>query len=127
MTEQEKAADHEAQAGDIRNKLITRLAVAAVLVAVLLGVLAFFDYLSTAPDESEGMVFTKPVPVVPKKPLIQPVTPVANLPEPPTVVPERTDSPVEQPSPPTVVATVPDVVEGKPDAVSENRQNPRRP
>lgn len=122
MTEQEKAADHEAQAGDIRNKLITRLAVAAVLVAVLLGVLAFFDYLSTAPDESEGMVFTKPVPVVPKKPLIQPVTPVANLPEPPTVVPERTDSPVEQPSPPTVVATVPDVVEGKPDAVSENRQ-----
>lgn len=57
MTEQEKAADHEAQAGDIRNKLITRLAVAAVLVAVLLGVLAFFDYLSTAPDESEGMVF----------------------------------------------------------------------
>lgn len=49
MTEQEKAADHEGQAGEIRNKLITRLAVAAVLVAVLLGVLAFFDYLSTAP------------------------------------------------------------------------------
>ena len=120
MTEQEKVADNEEHAGDIRSKLITRLAVAAVLVALLLGMLAFFDYLSTAPDDSEGMVFTKPVPVVPKKQLIQPVTPVDNLPEPP--VPEKTEAPVEKSPSPTVEANVPAVVEAKPDAVSENRQ-----
>lgn len=54
MTEQEKVAENDEHAGDIRSKLITRLAVAAVLVALLLGMLAFFDYLSTAPDDSEG-------------------------------------------------------------------------
>ena len=83
MVEQHEVAENEAGSGEIRSKLITRLAVAGVLVALLLGVLAFFDYLSTAPDDSDEQVFTKPVPVAPKKEVTQPVTPAENLPEPP--------------------------------------------
>ena len=56
---------------------------AGVLVAILLGVLAFFDYLANPPDEAEPTVFTKPVPVAPKE-VSQPVKPpTENLPEPP--------------------------------------------
>jgi len=123
MAEQEKAVENESGAGEIRSKLITRLAVAGVLVAMLLGVLAFFDYLSTAPDESDGQVFTKPVPVAPKKEVSQPVTQAANLPEPPMPpVPEKTEAPVEPPPPPRIETNAPAVVEAKPEAVLENRQ-----
>jgi len=69
--------------GELRNKLLKRLAVAGVLVAVLLGVLAFFDYLSTPSEEPEAESYNRPVPVAPRKQLTQPVTPATDLPEPP--------------------------------------------
>lgn len=116
MAEQPEVAENEAGSGEIRNKLIARLAIAGVLVAVLLGVLAFFDYLATAPDESEEQVFTKPVPVAPKKEVSQPVTPAENLPEPPA--PEKAEPPVEAPPPPKVETHAPEV---KPEAPAENR------
>ena len=135
MTEQEKAADNESGAREIRGKLVTRLAVAGALVALLLGVLAFFDYLSTATDESDGQVFTKPVPVVPKKEVSQPVTPAANLPEPPIpATPEKTEAPVESSPPPGIEANTPSVGETRPEVVLANRQklpatiaNPKSP
>jgi DedD protein len=117
MAEQPEVTENEAGSGEIRSKLITRLAVAGVLVASLLGVLAFFDYLATAPDESEEQVFTKPVPVAPKKEVSQPVTPAENLPEPPA--PEKAEPPVEAPPPPKVETHAPVVAEARPDA--ENR------
>lgn len=119
--EQEKMTETDAGSGEIRGKLITRLAVAGVLVALLLGVLAFFDYLSTAPDESEEQVFTKPVPVAPKKEVSQPVTQSSNLPEPPAV-PEKTEVPAEPPPPPKIEVSTPAVVEAKPEPALENRQ-----
>ena len=122
MVEQHEVAENEAGSGEIRSKLITRLAVAGVLVALLLGVLAFFDYLSTAPDDSDEQVFTKPVPVAPKKEVTQPVTPAENLPEPPLPSsPEKTAAPVEPPPAPRIEVSVPAVVEAKPEAVLENR------
>ena len=84
-------------AGDLRNKLVKRLAMAGVLVAVLLGVLAFFDYLSTPPEEPDDDEYTQPVPVPPKKAVSQPVTPTTDLPEPPPpapVVAEAATAPV---------------------------------
>jgi len=119
MAEEPEVSESEAGAGEIRSKLLARLAVAGVLVAVLLGVLAFFDYLATAPDESEEQVFTQPVPVAPKKEASQPVTPAENLPAPPE--PEKAEAPVEPPPPPQVEAHQPAVVEVKPEAVVEKR------
>jgi len=118
MAEQPEVSENEAGSGEIRSKLMARLAVAGVLVAVLLGVLAFFDYLATAPDESEEQVFTKPVPVAPKKEVSQPVTPAENLPAPPT--PEKVEAPAEPPPPPQV-ETHASVAEPRPQAVVENR------
>jgi len=118
MAEQPEVSENEAVSGEIRSKLMARLAVAGVLVAVLLGVLAFFDYLATAPDESEEQVFTKPVPVAPKKEVSQPVTPAENLPTPP--VPEKVEAPAEPPPPPKVETHTP-VVESRPEAVVESR------
>lgn len=95
----------EAPVTELRGTLIKRLAVAGVLVAFLLGTLAFFDYLAkTTPEEPDLPVFTEPVPVAPKKDVSQPVTPTENLPEPP--VPE----PVEALPPPPVVEAPPAVV-----------------
>ena len=85
MAERDGVPDSENNPGEIRGKLIKRLAVAGALVASLLGMLAFFDYLATAPEEPEAPVFTRPVPVVPKKEVSQPVTPATNLPEPPSL------------------------------------------
>jgi DedD protein len=92
----------ETPSPDLRGTLIKRLAVAGVLVAFLLGTLAFFDYLATTtPDEPELPVFTQPVPVAPKKDVSQPVTPTENLPEPPAPEPEPV---VEPPAAPVVDA-----------------------
>lgn len=93
MTEQPGTSAGTDGAGELRNKLIKRLAVAGVLVAILLGVLAFFDYLSTAPEEPEEEVFTRPVPVPPKKTVSQPVTPSRDLPEPPPAAPVVAEAP----------------------------------
>lgn len=119
MAEKPEVSENEAGPGEIRGKLITRLAVAGVLVALLLGVLAFFDYLATAPDEADEPVFTKPVPVAPKKEVSQPVKPAENLPEPPA--PEKAEPAVEPPPPPKVEAQSPAVVEAKPAPRVENR------
>lgn len=75
--------DYEEGGRDMRGKLAARLAMAGVLVAGLLGILAFFDYLSNAPDDTDEQVFSKPVPVPPKKEVSQPVKPTESLPEPP--------------------------------------------
>jgi len=86
MTEADKATAGDASVGEIRGTLVKRLAMAGGLVAILLGVLAFFDYLASPPEEPEAPVFSKPVPVAPKKEVSQPVTPAENLPEPPAAV-----------------------------------------
>ena len=100
MAEQTTESDNDSTAGELRGQLVKRLAVAGVLVAILLGVLAFFDYLANPPDEAEPTVFTQPVPVAPKKEVSQPVTPTENLPEPPA--PEKAEAAVEAPPPPSV-------------------------
>jgi DedD protein len=123
MVDKPEATEPEESAADLRNKLIKRLAVAGVLVAILLGVLAFFDYLSTAPEESDGPEFTQPVPVAPKKTLSQPVTPASELPEPPTPAPVVAETPppppqpVAQPALPSVSAP-----ETKPEAAAPHHE-----
>ncbi len=116
MTGQEQVTAGETGAGEIRSKLVTRLAVAGGLVALLLGVLAFFDHLATVPDESDSPVFTKPIPVAPKKEVSQPVTPAVDLAPPPVA-----EVPAEPPPPPKVEANTPPVIDEEPAAASENR------
>lgn len=116
MNDKTEVPESEAGAGEIRSKLIARLAVAGVLVALLLGVLAFFDYLATAPDDSEDEVFTKPVPVAPKKVVSQPVTPAED--PAPSPAPEKTEAPVEAPPPPRVEAKPETLVEARPKQLS---------
>jgi len=70
------ANETAADAPELRNQLLRRLAVAGGLVAVLLGMLAVFDHFSQPSEEQELRVFTEPVPVAPRKMVTQPVTPV---------------------------------------------------
>lgn len=90
-------------AGELRGKLVTRLAMAGLLVAVLLGILAMFDYLASAPDEADSPVFEQPVPVAPRKEVSRPVTPADNLPEPPVAAEPVAAEPA--PAGPTVAAS----------------------
>src|SRR5690348_9147453 len=106
MAQEKEAPDSSESAGDLRGTLVKRLAVAGILVAVLLGVLAFFDYLA-APEAPETPTYTQPVPVPPKKEVTQPVTPAESLPEPPKpeAAPEKPAEPppaAEPPSKPAV-------------------------
>ncbi len=112
MAEQTTDKDNDAASGELRGQLVRRLAVAGVLVATLLGVLAFFDYLANPPEEAEQAVFTQPVPVAPKKEVSQPVKPAENLPEPPA--PEKAAPVAETPPPPSVEAQPSPAVEAKP-------------
>lgn len=96
MSENPETDDRDAE---LRGKLLKRLAVAGVLVAVLLGVLAFFDYLSSSPEEPVHQVFTKPVPVPPKKEITQPVKPNTDVPEPPKTEKNQAEQPSPSPSP----------------------------
>lgn len=103
-------AENEDGAADMRSKLLKRLAMAGALVAVLLGVLATFDYLATPSEENDAPIFLQPVPVPPKKEIIQPVVVNETLPEPPVtpVVEAEPDVP-----PPPVVESPPVVEESK--------------
>lgn len=83
MSMQQDKPENEDNAAELRRKLVRRLAVAGVLVAILLGVLALFDYLATPPEEPEAPVFLQPVPVAPRKEVSQPVVSTESLPEPP--------------------------------------------
>lgn len=96
----ENPASADEDAGELRSQLLRRLAVAGVLVALLLGVLALFDYLSNPPDDDDSPVFSKPVPVPPRKEVSQPVKPATDLPEPPPVA----VVPAEPPPMPEVAA-----------------------
>ncbi|MGL5631062.1 MAG: SPOR domain-containing protein [Azovibrio sp.] len=107
-----------------RSQIVKRLMFATAVVGVLLGLLAFFDYLSS-PDEPETQVFTEPVPVPPKRVQAQPVTQVSPeevapeevspepAPEPPVVEPVPTLPPA-----PAVVPAAPVVPEPKPSPVT---------
>lgn len=97
MSETPKPDDSKAETGDLRSQLVKRLAVAGALVAILLGILAVFDRLVTNPEESDAPVFSKPVPVQPKKMLTQPVTPA---PAPPAEPEVQAVPPSPQPPPP---------------------------
>ena len=101
MNMADNAADSNDDTVELRNTLLRRLAMAGVLVAILLGVLAFFDHLSSVPEESETPVFTAPVPVAPPKEVSQPVTPAENRPEAP---PDAAAATAEAPPPPVVEA-----------------------
>lgn len=100
------AADDEAR--DMRNALARRLAVAGGLVAILLGLLGVFEHFSQAPEDDEAPVFTRPVPVAPKKLVTQPLTPADDLPEPPVTA--TAPAPADA-SPATPTATAPGTVE----------------
>lgn len=108
---------------ELRSKLISRLAVAGGMVASLLAILAFFDYLATPPDEPEMPVFSRPVPVAPRKEISQPVTPATNLPEPPVVAEVKPAEPEVPPA--SVVAEAPPPP--APEAAPENRTTPEVP
>lgn len=100
MAEKQDDVEERAdEAGVEQGKLLRRLAVAGVLVALLLGVLGLFDYLSNPPDDDDAQVFTKPVPVAPRKEVSQPVKPATDLPPPPVAA-----APVEAPTPPAPAA-----------------------
>ncbi len=119
MTESAEKPEKVDSAAELRTTLIKRLAIAGVLVALLLGMLAFFDYLSAPPEEPEAPVFTEPVPVAPKKEVSQPVTPSQSLPAPPAVA----ETPVapEPPPPPVVEEAAPAPATLQPVAKPERR------
>lgn len=114
MTEKTEVPDEESGSAEMRGKLIKRLAVAGVLVAALLGMLAFFDYLATAPEENDAPVFTQPVPVAPRNVVTQPVTPLVETPVPSPVAEPAAEAP---PAP---------VVEAQPTLVLEVEPKPHR-
>ncbi|MCP5268411.1 MAG: SPOR domain-containing protein [Zoogloeaceae bacterium] len=116
----------ETDSDDLKKKLVRRVAFAAVLIGVLLGALAFVDYLGQPIDApvSTGPTFTEPVPVA-KKEVSLPVTPAepvsppvatsdastvaaggapAAASEEPTAAPSVPAPAVETPSPPQVAA-----------------------
>ncbi|MFZ2854253.1 MAG: SPOR domain-containing protein [Rhodocyclaceae bacterium] len=96
-------------APDLKGKLVWRMGFAGLMIVMLLGTLALFDYLS-APEEPESATprFSEPVPVQ-KKDVTQPVKPAEPPPEVPAEVrkepePEATAAPTGQPAPPEVTA-----------------------
>lgn len=107
--------EQEEDPNRLQGMLLKRLVVAGGMVGVLLGTLAFFDYLASS-DDNDPPVFTQPVPVAPRKEVTQPVRAAENLPPPPE--PEKPAEPekapeaapskpaVEPPPPPKVPAVV---------------------
>ena len=122
MAEHSDPTENQVSSGEIRGQLVKRLAVAGALVALLLGVLAVFDRLSTN-EEVDIPVFTQPVPVAPKKEVTQPVTATTNLPEPPApAIQEPPPAPVvEEPA----IAKAESKTEAKEITKPENRGSER--
>jgi DedD protein len=90
-----------------RGKISRHLMLAAGMVVVLLALLWFFDRLSRPPETPEAPQFTQPVPVPPKRPVIQPITPPL---VPPETVPDESvtpDAPPSEPPAPPQVEAVP--------------------
>lgn len=122
MAQDKESPDSAESAGDLRGTLIKRLAVAGGLVAVLLGVLAFFDHLANT-EEPEAPAYAQTATVSPKKEVTQPVTPVEPLPEPSAPEDKVTDPPAE---PPVVEAPPgPDVTAAPAAAAADSRVEPR--
>ncbi|MDR1994586.1 SPOR domain-containing protein [Azonexus sp.] len=103
MADNDETTAGSDNAAELRGTLMRRLAMAGVLVAILLGVLAFFDHLASVPDEPEAPVFTEPVPVAPPKEVSQPVTPTESPPE----LPASDDTPAAEAPPAPVVEPKP--------------------
>lgn len=105
MSENPQAARNE---DDIKRKLMRRVAFAGVLIAMLLGALAFIDYLGQPAEEtaSSGPTFTAPVPVA-KKEVTQPVKPAEPEPAPAPVATEPAPAAEATAAPPLPVADLP--------------------
>ena len=110
MSMKQEMPEGDDNAAELRRKLVRRLAMAGVLVAVLLGVLAVFDYLATPPEEPDAPVFLQPVPVAPRKEVSQPVVSTENLPEPPAQA-APVEAAADVPPPPVVEVQAPPVAE----------------
>jgi DedD protein len=122
MVDKSETAAGEDAAGDLRGTLLRRLAVAGVLVAVLLGVLAFFDYLATPPEEAEMPVYAEAVPVAPRKEVSQPVKPAED--EVPAASSEA--APVEAPPPPVAEPAPAVTTAAPPEAPATTAARPSR-
>jgi DedD protein len=100
---------------DLKRKLVLRVVFAGLLIATLLGVLAFIDHLGKPSEEvvASGPTFTTPVPVAPRKEVSQPVKPA----ESPTTA-ELPKEVVSAPPPPVVEAptTLPPAADAQPAA-----------
>jgi DedD protein len=86
----------ENESARIRRKLLWRMGVAGLMIVALLGGLALFDHLATAPREPEYVPprFTEPVPV-PPKPVTQTLGPVVPVPPPEEDGNEETGKPLQ--------------------------------
>jgi DedD protein len=119
MAEQTTESDNDSTAGELRGQLVKRLAVAGVLVAILLGVLAFFDHLANLPDDSEPTVFTSRCRSRRKRKCRsrsrRPKTCLNHRP------PEKAEVAAEAPPPPSVESQPAAVVEVKPEPAAESR------
>lgn len=127
QTPQTPKATPAPASADLRNQLLKRLAVAGGLVAVLLAMLAAFDYLSQPVEEAPARIFSEPVPVTPKKMLTQPVVPL--LQEPEVAAPSPGSAPVG-PEAGSEVSVVPEVKPRSAPAVAAapaNQQSAVRP
>ena len=119
-------------APELRSQLLKRLAVAGGLVAVLLAVLAAFDYLTRPVEEEPLPVFTQPVPVAPKKIVSQPVAPLTETPEaPPPAAPAAPETaavaePAVVSAAPTPAPALP-VPAATPERVQESHKQVSRP
>jgi len=81
MVDNDETTDSGNDAAELRDTLVRRLVMAGALVALLLGVLAFFDHWGASPEEPDAPVFTEPVPVAPRQEVSQPVTTTESPPE----------------------------------------------
>jgi DedD protein len=113
MSDNPQASNGSNQEGDIKRKLVLRVVFAGFLIAVLLGALAFIDYLGRPSDEavSTGPTFSSPVPV-PRKEVSQPVKPaepaaVAEAPKPIAAAEVSAAAPAASVAPAAPVADTP--------------------